>query len=172
MIRTCIKDTEIPLPLYCDDWEIQTEIDLDDITPDTLEELIRVKIGRDYHGASVCEHMSIFSAVYDVETIKYIILVCGSDYLTEYVDPRHNGNILHAAAINPNVEVAKVIINSIAQDSLHKLAMGVDRIDRRPIELVPYDAEMFALFIQITDIDDDYKEYLQKVCPVARVVFN
>lgn len=165
----CIRNTDIPIPIGCNEWTIVSKFDHDNILPETLEKLMAVRVGRDYHSSGIHEHMSPFSAIYNLEEIQYIISVCGIDYLFEYVDPRTNGNIMHAAAINPNIEVIKYIIDLFGEEASKFLINSYDNEERRVIELAGYNRQMFELLTHYTTIESEYAVYLIKTCPVAKL---
>lgn len=164
----CIADTDIPIPLGCDEWTIVGKFDPDDITPETLEQTIAVRVGRDYHSSSIHEHVSPFTAIVDLDTIMYILFVCGRDYAAEYVDPRMDGNIMHALALNPNIKAIEHVISELGYDVSVTLINGKDRCGRKPIELIPYNKPMFDLLKQYTEINEEYAEYLLKHVPIAK----
>ena len=165
---TYIRGTDIPVPIGCNEWTLISKFDFDDITPDTLERLIDVRVGRDYHGSAIHEQVSPFSAIYDLDGIQYIISVCGWDYLAEYVDPRTGGNIMHALAVNPNVNVMRYVIEGFGEMACRYLINSYDNNGRRVIELTGYNKAMFGLLLPFTSIESDYAEYLIDKLPVAK----
>lgn len=165
---TYIRGTTIPVPIGCNEWTLVRKFNFDDITPETLERLIDVRVGRDYHGSAIHENVSPFSAIYDLDGIVYIISVCGWDYLAEYVDPRTGGNIMHAAAINPNVDVMRYLIAGFGDMASKYFIDSYDKNDRRVIELTGYNKAMFEILLPYTTIESEYAEYLLEHLPVAK----
>lgn len=164
----CIRDTNIPIPIGCDEWTLVHKFDYDNIVPETLEHTMPVRVGRDYHSSAIHENVSPFSAIYDLDGIAYIISVCGWDYLAEYVDPRTGGNIMHAVAINPNVDVMKYVIAGFGDMACRYLINSYDKNERRVIELAGYNRHMFELLLPYTSIESDYANYLIEHLPVAK----
>lgn len=167
--KVCIFGTNIPLPYGCDEWTLVDDISTDDITPELLERCVSVRVARDYHGSSIHDHMSLFSAAYNLNEIKYLATLCCTDYLSEYVDPRTGGNIFHAVAINPNSNVIKFMSKFLGDDITGQLMNSVDSHGRKPIELIYYDREPFEFALQYTEMDNQYRDYLLDKCPVAQV---
>lgn len=170
--KVCIHGTDVPIPIGCSEWTIVSDLDLDEITPALLETPVTVRVGRDYHGSSYHEHVSIFTAIIDVNMIIYIVNVCCCDYLMEYVDPRSNGNILHAAVLNPNREVLLYFVNLLGEDAVRYLANKRNPAGKVPLELIQYDREMFRLLMNFTAIDERMYKSLINNNPVAKSIFD
>ena len=167
--KVCIHGSDVPLPYGCEEWTLVDDITEDDITPQLLERCVSVRVARDYHGSSIHEHMSLFSAAYNLNEIKYLAMICCEDYLSEYVDPRTGGNIFHAVVINPNPYVMMFMSEFLGDELTHILMNSLDSNGRRPIELIGYDRDHFEQALHYTDMDDKYREYLLDKCPVAKV---
>lgn len=170
--RICITGTSIPIPIGCSEWTITDKIDLDELTPEILESPVFVRVGRDYHSSAIYETVSMFTALVDLRDIEYIVKICGTDYLKEYVDPRYNGNILHAVVLNPNEEVLRFILNIIDDNVLVELANKTDRLGRIPLELISYSAFQFNSMLQYTKMNESLYNRVMKTCPVAQHVWN
>lgn len=167
--KVCIYGTCIPVPIGCSEWTIISDLDFDDdITPCMLESSVTVRVGRDYHGSSYHESVSIFTAVVDLDTIKHIVDICCCDYLMEYTEPRSKGNILHAAALNPNPEVLLYFINILGEEAVRYLANNRNPSGKVPLELIQYERDSFELLMKFTELDERMYKSLIKNCPVAK----
>lgn len=167
--RVCIYGTDIPLPYGCEEWTLVDDISSDDITPQLLERCVSVRVGRDYHGSSIHDHMSLFSAVYSVDEIQYLTMVCCEDYICGYVDPRTGGNIFHAVVINPNPNVMRYMIEFLGDGAAYQLMNSLDSRGRRPIELIGYERSVFEQALRYTDMTEPYRKHLLETCPVAKL---
>lgn len=165
--RVCIRNTNIPLPFGCEDWKLVDKPDYENITPNLLENLVSVIVGRDYHSCYIHDHMSIFSAEYRLDVIQYIVMVCCTDYLLQYTDPRCKGNILHSVVMNPNIEVAKYIINVLGDNNVFRLANEVNKFNHVPLETILYEREMFKLLLPYTELTENVLERLVKDNPLV-----
>lgn len=167
-----IADTNIPLPFNCSEWTIDSKFNLSDITPELLEKPVRVRVGRDDHLSSIIEYVSPFTAFYNINTIQHIIAICGIEYLYEYVEPRANGNILHAVILNPNIEIARLMIELLPLDVVRELANKPNRHGRLPIELIDRDLELFELLFTVSPLSRDHLEDMAKYSGLVREFIN
>lgn len=167
-----ISGTNIPLPLHCNEWTLISDFDITNITPKSLEKELMVRVGRDYHGSSCIEHLSPFSAIYDLDIIKRIVSVCEIDYLCRYVDPRANGNILHAIVLNPNIEVIEYILSLLPIETITKLANTKNRHGNYPLLLIDRNMELFEYILSITNISDNELRRAAKYLPTACTYIN
>lgn len=83
-------------------WQLDDDIDIDNMNIFQLSQSFNVIIDKDYHGRKVCQQFSLFTIIINIHDMLKLFNKFGKNILTfKY----RGNNILHCILMNPNKEI-------------------------------------------------------------------